>query len=147
MESHCILFVNEKKILQTWMFTEINILINISLQGTQTELEAAKTADPEAINAAIVTFKTIRDARIASQCLWQAKPYNTFTIPAPQPKEIIWANLPYSILNQYVDFLFIVSDDITFIFALITKYCSQRRAGKRVWVLEAQHIALSRAFS
>ena len=65
-------------------------------------MDTAKDAETELINAAIVTFKTLRDARIASQVLWQAKPYNTFVEPAPEPNDIIWANLTNSVLNQYV---------------------------------------------
>ncbi|CAB4017129.1 CSC1 ERD4, partial [Paramuricea clavata] len=72
------------------------------LRGTQTELDTAKNAEPELTNAAIVTFKTLRDAKIASQVLWQAKPYNTFVEPAPEPKDIIWANLTNSVLNKWI---------------------------------------------
>jgi hypothetical protein len=75
---------------------------SFQLQGTQTELDTANNAEPELTNAAIVTFKTLRDARIASQVLWQAKPYNTFVESAPEPKDIIWANLTNSVLNKYV---------------------------------------------
>ena len=77
-------------------------LINFQFQGIQTELDSAKNAEPEVIDAAIITFKTLRDARIASQVLWQDKPYNTFVEPAPEPKDIIWANLTNSELNKYV---------------------------------------------
>ena len=65
-------------------------------------MDSAKNAEPELINAAIVTFKTLRDARIASELLWQAKPYNTFVEPAPEAKDIVWANLTNSVLSKYV---------------------------------------------
>ena len=71
-------------------------------QGIQTELENEKNSEFDVTKAAIVTFKCLRDARIASQVLWQAKPYNTFVDPAPEPNDIIWGNLEQSVLNKYV---------------------------------------------
>ena len=53
------------------------------------------------VRAAIITFKTLRDASIASQVLWQAKPYHTIVQPAPESRNIIWKNLEFPLWNRY----------------------------------------------
>ena len=52
------------------------------------------------VRAAIITFKTLRDASIATQALWEAKPYHTMVQPAPEPQNIIWKNLDYPLWNR-----------------------------------------------
>ncbi|XP_028397850.1 CSC1-like protein HYP1 [Dendronephthya gigantea] len=55
-----------------------------------------------AVPAAIITFKTLRDASIATQVLWQAKPYHTMVQPAPESRDVIWKNLEYPLWNRWL---------------------------------------------
>ncbi|XP_046854082.1 CSC1-like protein At1g62320 isoform X2 [Xenia sp. Carnegie-2017] len=59
------------------------------------------------LRAAIVTFKTLRDACIASQVLWQAKPYHTMIQPAPEYRNIIWENLGLSLFFGWLRWVII----------------------------------------
>ncbi|XP_046854085.1 CSC1-like protein ERD4 isoform X2 [Xenia sp. Carnegie-2017] len=72
------------------------------LRETQQELEKVNFAESILLDSAIVTFKSIRDARIASEVLWQAIPYNTFVQPAPEPHDVIWSNLDISVLKKWI---------------------------------------------
>lgn len=75
--------------------------LNFLIQVLQDQLHDQNTGvTRRVVPAAIVTFKSLRDASIASQVLWQAKPYNTMVIPAPEPKDIIWKNLEYPLWNR-----------------------------------------------
>ena len=70
-------------------------------QKLQDELvQEDANANRRFVQAAIITFKTFRDATIASQVLWQAKPYHILVQPAPEPQDIIWKNLDYPLWNR-----------------------------------------------
>ena len=68
------------------------------LQDTLVQQDADATR--RVVRAAIITFKSTRDASIAAQVLWQAKPYHAFVRPAPEPQDIIWKNLEYPLWNR-----------------------------------------------
>jgi hypothetical protein len=83
------------------LVTQIFIHIFFNAQKLQDKLvEQDADATRRVVRAAIITFKTLRDASIATQVLWQATPYHTMVKPAPEPRNIIWKNLEYPLWNR-----------------------------------------------
>ncbi|KAA1477844.1 DUF221-domain-containing protein [Dentipellis sp. KUC8613] len=74
-----------------------------------------KTGKFKATDVAFVTFEKMSSAQVATQTVHAPAPFQLYTRPAPEPRDIVWANMTHS-RNSSIVRECIVLSAITFLF-------------------------------
>jgi hypothetical protein len=68
-------------------------------------LQQAAERFPENMNVAFVTFQSIVSAVRAQQTVHSVTPHTWVTNPAPEPRDLIWANLTMPFASRSIRFV------------------------------------------
>ncbi len=94
--------------LQWQGFLQPKDFVQVSSQSDQFQIESLQQAadmNPQNLDVAIVTFQSILSAVRAQQTVHSVTPHTWVTSPAPEPRDLIWANLTMSFASRSIRFV------------------------------------------